>query len=161
MVGTKLYDQIKKRISLVLNSKNSNFQTYSISLLNLIKAHPFYINKYKNFYKKENISLFKIYLIEFYYFLNFFYFFFDRQINLNKKKFSNIFISHYMNENQNLDKDPNFEINKNSLGIYINHTYTRKIINKSNNKIILARRLSVGKELELIIDQIKREKINE
>ena len=35
-----------------------------------------------------------------------------------------------MNENQNLDKDPNFEINKNSLGIYINHTYTRKIINK-------------------------------
>ena len=63
-----------------------------------------------------------------------------------------------MNENQNLDKDPNFEINKNSLGIYINHTYTRKIINKSNNKIILARRLSVGKELELIIDQIRERK---
>lgn len=163
MVGTKLYDQIKKKISFILNSKKSNFQTYSISLLNLIKAHPFYIYKYKNFYKKENISLLKVYLLEFYYFLNFFYFFFDKQINFKKKNFSNIFISHYMNEYQNLDKDPNFVINKNSLGIYINHTYARKIIKKSNNKIILARRLSIGKELKIIIDQIRERKrlINE
>ena len=158
MAGIKLYDQIKRRINQILNSKNSNSQTYSIALLNLIKAHPFYIDKYKIFYKKKNFSLIKVYLLEFYYFLNFFYFFFDKQIDFKKKKIFNIFISHYMNKFQRLDKDPNFIINKNSLGVYINHTYGRKLKNKNYNKIILARRLTLNEEFKMIVDQLKERK---
>ena len=47
MGGIHLYNQIKKKIDIILKSKSSNQQTYSIFLLSLIKAHPFYVKNYK------------------------------------------------------------------------------------------------------------------
>ena len=58
-----------------------------------------------------------------------------------------------MNKAQNLNKDPNYIINKNSLAVYINHT-NKKIYNKLNNCVILARRLNLIDEFKIIKNQL-------
>ena len=158
MDGINLYNQIKKKIDRILKSKNSNQQTYSISLLSLIKAHPFYLNNYKSFNNKKKFIIFQIYFKEIYFFLKFFHYFFDKQIEFKKIKISKIFVSHFMNKFQKLDKDPNFAIPKKSLGVYLNHTYSKNIINRNDNRIILARRLRIKEEFRIIINQLKERK---
>jgi hypothetical protein len=156
--GIHLYNQIKKKIDIILKSKSSNQQTYSICLLSLIKTHPFYIKNYKSFNYKKKFLFFQIYLKEIYSFFKFFHFFFDKQIEFKKIKISKIFVSHFMNKFQKLDKDPNFVIPKKSLGVYLNHTYSRNIVNRNNNCIILARRLRIREEFRIIINQFKERK---
>lgn len=149
------YQLLKKKVQNLLLDNNSNDSTYSISLLNLIKSHPTYNVKYKYFFDKKH-SLIKIYLKEFIYFFKFFYFFFENQIKLKNKNYKNIFVSHYMDKRQNLKKDINFKKNKNSLFLYLNHTYYKNLNYKisKNNTLILSRRLSLFEEIKMIIEQL-------
>ena len=154
MQGIKLYNHLKKKISEILINNNSNVFTYSISLLNVIKAHPYHLKKYVIINETDKLRNIKIFFLELYYFLKFFHYFFDKQIIYKQKKFSNIFISHYMNKAQNLNKDPNYIINKNSLVVYINHTNKKIYNNRLNKCVVLARRLNLIDELKIIKNQL-------
>jgi hypothetical protein len=150
-----LYNKLKLKINRILKSLNSNYNTYSVYYLSLIKAHPFYLKKYNIFFSKSKLKFLKVYFIEFFYFIKFFHYFFDKQIDFNERNITNLFVSHYMNKYQNLDSDPNFIFNDNSLSVYINHTHERNKFKIKKNTIILARRLKIIDEIKIIFSQIK------
>lgn len=66
MQGIKLYNHLKKKISEILINNNSNVFTYSISLLNLIKAHPYHLKKYLIINETDKLRNIKIFFLELY-----------------------------------------------------------------------------------------------
>ena len=65
-----------------------------------------------------------------------------------------------MNTKQNLKKDINFKRIKNSLFLYLNHTYKKNLNYKisKHDTLVLPRRLSLTEEIKLFVDQLNERK---
>jgi hypothetical protein len=154
-----MYKEFHKEVFYIKKKFQNSILVNSITLLNVIKIHPFYL---ENINKKINLtkSFFKKTLLEMYYIFSIMYYFYEKKkINFKIKKLKTVFISHLVNKKQILSNDINFgkveKICKNSFTLYINHTYSKNDIFEKikKNFLIINRRVSFIDEVIILYNQ--------
>jgi len=154
-----MYKEFHKEVFYIKKKFQNSALVNSISLLNVIKIHPFYLEKIN---KKINLtkSFLKRALLELYYIFSIIYYFYEKnKINYKIKKLKKVFISHLINKKQILTDDINFgkveKICKNSFTLYINHIYSKNDISEKTKKnfLIINRRVGFIEEVIILYNQ--------